>query len=538
MKLGASERVPHFYLILNECLALITILIDMFSIAKFIFGQKTSLIEGGNTRALVRDPLTGNVVGPAQVKKRKGREAYADKIDLKAGRINRQELRNDVIKMLKVIDAEFNRDYGVPLWDASQRDELLTSGFAFNGSSAHLFAPPEVLSDEEFIEFKPVVGDIDLTTPSDKTVDLYKMLTRLEDKQLTDKITYIGHNKQSTKELDQINALFAYTWDPNASEGEGETFFQIDFESSGYSEGRPTPWFKFAYSSSWDDIKLGVKGVAHKMLIFSIVSATYPSPKNAREATPAATAAQPRIKMKASKKYVPPSAEEVELKVQQKFDELMAAKKQNPDVARKKAEDQVRKELAAASMTPARLGALKGIDLLTGQSSRYKKLDWQFDGEEVYAKLKRAEREDITTDLNEIFIGLFGKEPPPTEKDLKNFGSFVGVLEILKDRKSPQDIVKIYEGLIFRFFGYSSQQLSATDPAEDLKVKDTALNVFRRILPEAEASTVDIEALKKTFYEKYKVRGQAGFEEDDSSIGINESLFYSNKRLFEIIRGQ
>jgi hypothetical protein len=274
------------------------------------------------------------------------------------------------------------------------------------------------------------------------------------------------------------------------------------------------------------------------MLIFSIASAAYPSPKNAREATPTATAAQPRIKMKASKKYIPPSAEEIELKVQQKFDELMAAKKQNPDAARKKAEDQVRKEIAAASMVPARLGPLAGIDLMTGMSSKYKKLDWQFDGEDVYAKLKRAEREDVTTDLNEIFIGLFGKEPPATEQDLKNFGSFTGVLKLLKDRKSPQDIVKIYEGLVFRFFGYSSQQLSATDPAEDLKVKDTALDVFRRVLPEAEASTVDIEELKKTFYENYKVRGQEGFTEDDESPGTNESLFYSKKRLFEIIRGQ
>jgi hypothetical protein len=513
----------------------------MFSIAQFIFGPKSAvspIMEGGNTRALIRDPETGLVVGPEQVKLRKGREAYADKIDLKADRINRQELRRDIIKMLQALDAEFKLDYGEPLWDASQRDELLTSGFAFNGSSAHLFAPPEKLSDEEFINFKPIVGDIDLTTPSEKMTDLYKMLTRLEDKQLTDKITYIGHNKKSPKGLDQINALFAYTWDPNAPEGEGETFFQIDFESSMYVGGRPSPWAKFAYSSSWDDIKLGVKGLAHKMLIFSIASAVSPPPVNAREATPTATAEQPRIKMTADKKYIPPSEEEVETKVQQKFNELMAAKKQNPDTARKKAEDQVRKEIAAASMKPARIGPLKGIDLITGMSERYKKLDWQFNGEDVYAKLKRADREHATKDLNEIFVGLFGKEPPATEKDLENFGSFIGVLKLMKERKSPQEIVKIYEGLVFRLFGKNSQRLSATDPAEDMSVKSKILEVFRQILPETEASTVDIEELKKDFYENYKVRGQVGFVEDDESPGVNESLLHSKGRLFEIFMGR
>jgi hypothetical protein len=52
----------------------------MFSIAHFIFGSKEALIEGGNTRALVRDPETGFVVGgkdAEQVRRFRGREAYA-----------------------------------------------------------------------------------------------------------------------------------------------------------------------------------------------------------------------------------------------------------------------------------------------------------------------------------------------------------------------------------------------------------------------------------------------------------------------------
>ena len=102
-----------------------------------------SVNEGGNTRALVRDPETGLVQSPEQVRKFRGRTAFAEKIDLRSGRINRQDLRRDVIEMLQALDEEFNADHGKPIWDRAQRDDILGSGFAFNGSSAHLFAPPE-----------------------------------------------------------------------------------------------------------------------------------------------------------------------------------------------------------------------------------------------------------------------------------------------------------------------------------------------------------------------------------------------------------
>jgi len=104
----------------------------MFSIAHFIFGSSDSLKEGGNTRALVRDPATGLVVGPDQVRRFRGRPAFAEKIDLRSGRINRQDLRKDVIEMLQALDDEFSRDHGKPIWDRAQRDDILGSGFAFN----------------------------------------------------------------------------------------------------------------------------------------------------------------------------------------------------------------------------------------------------------------------------------------------------------------------------------------------------------------------------------------------------------------------
>ena len=506
----------------------------MFRIAHFIFGPSDSLNEGGNTRALVRDPETGLVKGPDQVRKFRGREAYAEKIDLRSGRVNRQDLRRDVIEVLRVLDDEFKRDHGEAIWDLTQRDDILGSGFAFNGSSAHLFAPPETLSDEKFIEYKPTVGDIDLAVPADRMRGLFQTLNRLEDEQLTPTIAYVGHNKKSPGQH-QINALFAYTWDPTAPPGEGDTFFQIDFEGSEYEGGRPSPWAKFSYSSSWRDIESGVKGLAHKILLFSLATVRSPPPVDARLATDSASAENPKISMTKSKSYVPPAQEEIEARIQARAGELASrSPRSNPDVIRRKAEAEIKSELSAAEKRPARLRSIQSFDLVTGLSDRYRKLDWQHDGSDVYKYLKRAERLNAIRDIRQIFIGMFGDSPPPTGKELDDFGSFLGTLDIIKNRMTPPEIVKVYEELVIRLFGHAAQQISATDKNEDMSVKDKLLEVFRQVLPEAESSTADVESLKTAFYAKYKVRGEEGFAEDDAAPGeVDESRIYRLNRLVE-----
>jgi len=505
----------------------------LFSISKFMFGA-APVNEGGNTRALVRDPETGLVSGPDQVRQFRGRSAFAEKIDLRSGRINRQDLRRDVIEMLQVLDDEFNNDHGEPLWDRAQRDDVLGSGFAFNGSSAHLFAPPETLSDEKFLEFKPTVGDIDLTVPVDKMNGLFSTLNRREDEQLTPRIAYVGHNKKSPGQH-QINALFAYTWDPSAPPGEGDTFFQIDFEGSEYEGGRPSPWAKFSYSSSWRDIEAGVKGLAHKILLFSLAAVRSPPPIDARLATDAASAENPKISMTKDRKYVPPSAEEIESKIQARASEIESQQPRiSPATARRKAETEVKAELSAAEKKPARLRPMKSLDLVTGYSDRYRKLDWQHNGNDVYKYLKRVERTQAIRDIRQIFTGMFGDNPPPTEKEMEDFGSFLGTLDIMKNRMTPPEIVRVYEEMAIRLFGAVAQQISATDKNEDMSVKEKILEVFRQILPEAESSTMDIEGMKASFYAKYKVRGEEGFTEDDTAPGeVDESKAYRLNRLIE-----
>ncbi|NDD93343.1 hypothetical protein EBZ37_14840, partial [bacterium] len=352
---------------------------------------------------------------------------------------------------------------------------------------------------------------------------LFQTLNRREDAQLTPKIAYVGHNKKSPGSH-QINALFAYTWDSQAPEGEGDTFFQIDFEGSEYESGRPSEWAKFSYSSAWRDVIAGVKGLAHKVLLFSIAAVRSPPPVGAREATPTATAEKPAVKMTANPSYAPPTPEEIEKRVSQRESEILAAqKRKNPEKAREEAERRVRIEIGHESKMPAPLRPVRTLDLVTGLGDRYQRLDWTYNGDEVYKYLKRAERTNAIRDVKLIFDNLMGVNPPATEEDLENFGSFLGALELLKNRFTPQEIVKVYEEMVDRFFGDRGQQLSATDPEEDRSVKDKVLEVFRQHLPEAEASTINVEAMKNDFYSRYKIRGQAGFVEDDDQPRVDES---------------
>lgn len=514
----------------------------MLSIAKFIFGFDTHLAEGGNTRALVRDPETGEIIKgddkKEQVRTFRGRPGFAEKVNLTQGRITRQQFRADVIEMLKVLDAEFKRDHGHTLWDPAQRDDILGTGFALNGSSAHLFAPPEVMPDDKFTRKKPEVGDVDLMVPEERMVELYRTLNRREDKQLTPRIAYVGHNKQSPG-TDQINALFAYTWDPDAPEGEGDTFFQIDFEGSEFEEGRPTEWARFSHSSSWRDVEAGVKGLAHKMLLFSLAAVRSPPPVNARLATPSASAEKPAVSMEADPRFVPPPESEIQQRIETRAAEILASQaKKNPEKARSDAEKQVRSEIVKSSKRPKRLSAMTSIDLVSGMSPRYQKLDWTYNGEEVYKYLSRAERTGAVRDIRTIFENLLGSDPPPNAQDLEKFWSYLGMLELARERLSPQEIVKLYEIMVSKLYGPRAQKLSATDPAEDLAVKERVLEVFRQFLPDAEASTIDLEGLKRDFYSKYKVRGQEGFVEDDDQPRVDEVMMRRVRMLVEtIIRG-
>ncbi|MCK9273108.1 hypothetical protein M0P65_06185, partial [Candidatus Gracilibacteria bacterium] len=196
---------------------------------------------GGNTKAINRQ--TGEVL------------ALAEKIDLSV--IDRRQFISDIGKLLIKLNSLFNQQYKVFLWSNLKS----MTGSIFSGSTKFFF--DITISDEEFIKYKPTVGDLDIMVPKDLISNLFDFLTSYELSIITPNIRYIGQNRKSCM-YNQINSLFKYN---------DEYYFQIDFEAVNFVNGEPDDFAKFAHSANWNDIKSGYKGVLHKLLLRNIVKA-------------------------------------------------------------------------------------------------------------------------------------------------------------------------------------------------------------------------------------------------------------------------
>ena len=174
------------------------------------------LNEGGNAVAKEYDD-EGNVVSslwngsPAQAK-----PIVFDEI------VSRSEFIEEAVKAIKAINRLHKDAAGTGLYDDSVLD-LLMSGYTFMGSSEFLFS--KEIADEEYNKYKKKTGDIDLLVPKTKISSLYSLLNSIKETPLTDKITFVGHNKVTEAQIreEQINGILEYSVP-------GRSFlFQIDF---------------------------------------------------------------------------------------------------------------------------------------------------------------------------------------------------------------------------------------------------------------------------------------------------------------------
>ena len=231
------------------------------------FSGKRVTDENGNTIFNDKGKATfaTNAEGGTVIK------AHAQKMDM--SKIDRNDLINEFKKAFRALNAlvASNSKSHEPLW-TEEEFKSVENGKAFNGSSKWLFHVDTAdlsISNDEFKAKKPHVGDIDITVPKNRIVDLFHTLDAIETSETVNpigtklgesNIYYIGHNKLSPSEDSQINAVFRYP-----VEGTDYIAFpQVDFEPSTYEDGTPSEWDGFAHSSHWDDIKIGLKGVAHK----------------------------------------------------------------------------------------------------------------------------------------------------------------------------------------------------------------------------------------------------------------------------------
>jgi len=403
---------------------------------------------GGNTKAIDRE--TGEVVNFF------GRPGYADKIDLK--KLDRSSLKRSIITAFKNLDSLYENEFGVPIWDRSQRNSLLSSGEAFNGSSEHLFN--DKITDKEFTKFKPSVGDIDLTVPAEKIETIFDLLASLEGKEVVPgKIWYVGQNRKKYGG-DQINALFAYRQTKDAD----PVFVQVDFESVDYAGGRPDSFAKFGHSSAWEDVKEGVKGVFHKYLLRSL---TTKSTLNDAVILAKNSLVYPPEKIKIKKKSDPIKL--LSFSVSQGLRTTVELQKYPDD-------PNIPKELIGQ---PVKLG-----------------------DSFVYRELSTAESSYVKN-IDEIFTLLFGKVPSSSD-DMTKLQSFSGILSLMKMYMSDDDIENIYEDFVNeKLFSPEAQGLDLTSAEVDKSSKLAAVGRFRKEFPflaEPDATMV------QSYYSSYKIR--------------------------------
>lgn len=396
--------------------------------------------------------MGGNVTATV---KSTGVQTRASKIQVKD--IGRQEFIQKFLEIFKTMNKQFKSRYKRPIW----ADEThLATGFAFNGSTSFIMDP--TLPDEEVMKYKPSAGDIDVIIPENLKEDLWVYLDSLEGKDIIPGATYMGSNKPTVSSIgEQINAVFVVDF----ANGQ-RCHAQVDFEFLPFENGAPTDWAKFSHSSSFDDARAQIKSVHHKYLIRALVGGA-----SVRD------------------------------------DIVIATSKSTPE-----------KITLSASKThsvPRMLKFSVGRGIRTAYEPMFD-ADGKIimhDGKYVYKEIQGDDNtyETIVANIYKLaFQQLEGHQD-----DVKRFGSFVGVIELIKKFLNKKQIQNTYDRYVELLWGVKpqrGQELEVDDPELDFSVKNAGYQRLTRELNMKDES----EKLARDYYEGYGTRG--------SRAALNESF--------------
>ena len=383
--------------------------------------------------------MGGNVV----VKDVNGVDVAAVKVDLRTvGRSNVIKLAQNLFSSLNTLH---EAKYSVPLWKS---DKVLKDALVFNGSSSFILS--EKFSDQEILKFKPTMGDIDIAIPSERAETLFELLSKLQGRQVTRNVEFVGMNRASSSSLGtQINCIFRFL-DPV------EYLVQVDFEFLPFEEdGNPTEWARFSHSSSFDDAKDGVKAVHHKYLIRALVGGV---------------SIRPDIVIATNKST---------------YDnyKLTAASKKG-DVARM-----------------LKFSVDHGVRVAYAPLLDQDGNEVKDNGKTVYKEIPVASS-DYKKTLVEIFKLVFNNED---SKDVDKLWTFRGVVELCNKYLSKQqqkDVAERYFALLWADKPQRAQELERGDPELDLAVKSGGWNLFKKLTGIKDPS--NFEQILQTYYEGYR----------------------------------
>jgi hypothetical protein len=373
---------------------------------------------GGNSKAINRE--TNAII------------AYAERVSLLE--ISRERLCETTTQLLSKINKAFFAKFHFPLWRGSPQ---------FSGSSRHLFDVS--ISTDELLKHKPSVGDIDVMISSDHLEKLFQLLIEFEGIQLLPNVTYLGQNVSALRGS-QINSVFKID----------NKYVQIDFEGVEFVNGMPTCFSKFAHSSDWNDVKLGIKGLGHKYLLM-MLAWTVMSTDNVVVLTEKSSL----------------SPHKARIKVQHTPVRMLSFSVDN-----------------GLRVRLERQRDFFGNDIMINGKIAYKEIDIS---KSTYEK-----------DLRKIFQSLFNVEP--SEDELRSFWSFHGLMDLCSTYVSEKTLISMFEQLVtYKLFG-QGQKLDRDSALIDKDVKLSIIKSMIEKFPFLSRSNVDVQMLMNKYYSCYAMR--------------------------------
>jgi hypothetical protein len=347
----------------------------------------------------------------------------ATRIDL--NKVKRSEIVKLLLTGLDAINRAFEKQHGLPLWSK----DLFKSREFLSGSAFHFFNLGKI-SDEEFVNVKSTVGDIDTQVDGNLDKSIVEFLNANKGKSFGP-LTLIGYKTSANQHI-TLWRLDKYNMN-----------IQIDLELVEFGpDGKPTPWSKFSHSSAWEDLKAGLKGVAHKYLLQAL---------NARGL----------------------------------HDLVIKAK-----TSRGK-DKVVKKSIMAFSVTH---GLRQRLVPVRDEQGNHVHVD----GLPAYYELSTSESKNIT-DLDQIFRIFFNREPTP--EDLKDMGSFIGLEKLIARYYNKQEQQMVIDGFMNKLWGPGAQGLYRGDKERDYREK---LVMAKHLLQTLGGSLDKYQEMIEDYYKGYR----------------------------------
>ena len=338
--------------------------------------------------------------------------------------------------LLHAINTSYHAAYKDPLWSPKS----LSKQQFLSGSSLHFFNTTGI-TDAQFVQHKPTVGDIDTMVDLNKRENLAQFLQSVQGKKVGP-ATFHGYKLGN----EQFSSLWEFANPPIK--------IQIDFEFVKHEQDEPTDWSKFSHSSSWDDLQAGVKGVFHKFLIQSLAGL--------------------------SKR------------------DFIERKLVGRGKARAEQDVPANDNMLSFAVSSKEGGGLrqKYEPVLDDNGQPLVK-----DGLPV---MRARPTTGYEQDISKIFSAIAGHRIDPTKaKQLEpKFWSFVGILDIMNQILTPEEKQQATNSFIDKLFAKGAQGLYKGDPNKDANEKNAALNKLFSVLKIPVPQTLD--QLRRDYYDAYK----------------------------------